>query len=152
MSQTSKNDPPGLSGYIENRRHILPIRVYFEDTDFSGFVYHTGYLRWCERGRSDLLRMLDIRHSELLEPSGDRPPAAFVVRSMQVDYLRPARIDDVIEVVTECTGVGGTFITLAQEVRRENDVLCRVTVKVVLVSLAGRPVRLPPIIRERFES
>ncbi len=151
MTQTSKREWPELSGVIEDRRHILPVRVYFEDTDFSGLVYHAAYLRWCERGRSDLLRMLGIHHSDLLNGSQGRPPAAFVVRSLEIGYLRPARIDDVVEVVTECTGVGGTFITLRQEVRRGGDTLCRVSVKVVLVSLEGKPVRLPPIIRELFE-
>lgn len=141
-----------MSGIIENRRHILPVRVYFEDTDFSGHVYHTGYLRWCERGRSDLLRMLGIHHSDLLDGSENRPPAVFVVRSLQIDYLRPAKMDDVLEVVTECTAVGGTFITLRQEVMRGDEVLCRVSVKVVLINLEGRPVRLPSIIKELFEA
>jgi acyl-CoA thioester hydrolase len=151
MPQRPNRDRPGLSGYIEGRQHILPVRVYFEDTDFSGFVYHTGYLRWCERGRSDLLRLLGIHHSELLEPKDDGQPTAFVVRSLEVDFLRPAKMDDIVDVVTECTGVGGTYITLRQEVCREEEVLCRVLVKVVLVNLSGRPSRLPPIIRERFE-
>jgi acyl-CoA thioester hydrolase len=148
----SNRDWPQLSGIIENRRHILPVRVYFEDTDFSGYVYHTSYLRWCERGRSDLLRMLGIHHSDLLDGLEDRSPAAFVVRSMQIDYLRPAKIDEVLEVVTECTAVGGTFITLHQEVMRGDELLCRVSVKVVLINLEGRPVRLPPIIKELFEA
>lgn len=148
----SNRDWPQLSGIIENRQHILPVRVYFEDTDFSGYVYHTSYLRWCERGRSDLLRMLGIHHSDLMDGLEDRQPAAFVVRSLQIDYLRPAKIDDVLEVVTECTAVGGTFITLHQEVMRGDELLCRVSVKVVLINLEGRPVRLPPIIKELFEA
>lgn len=148
----SNRDWPQLSGIIENRRHILPVRVYFEDTDFSGYVYHTSYLRWCERGRSDLLRMLGIHHSDLMAGLEDRPPATFVVRSLHIDYLRPARIDDILEMVTECTEVGGTFITLQQEVMRGDDTLCRVSVKVVLINLEGRPVRLPPIIKELFEA
>jgi acyl-CoA thioester hydrolase len=148
----SNRDWPQLSGIIENRRHILPVRVYFEDTDFSGYVYHTSYLRWCERGRSDLLRMLGIRHSDLLEGTEGRAPAAFVVRSLQIDFLRPAKIDEVLEVVTECTAVGGTYITLQQQVMRGEEALCRVAVKVVLISLEGRPVRLPPLIKQLFEA
>ena len=147
----SNRDWPQLSGIIENRRHILPVRVYFEDTDFSGFVYHTGYLRWCERGRTDLLRALGIHHSDLLQGAGSSPPAAFVVHSLKIDYLRPAMIDDIVEIVTECTDVGGTYITLHQEVRRGEEALCRVSVKVVFVNLDGRPIRLPPIIRQAFE-
>lgn len=148
----SNRDWPQLYGIIENRKHILPVRVYYEDTDFSGYVYHTSYLRWCERGRSDLLRMLGIHHSDLLQGTEGRAPAAFVVRSLQIDYLRPAQIDEVLEVVTECTAVGGTYITLRQEVMRGEEALCRVAVKVVLISLEGRPVRLPPLIKQLFEA
>ncbi|MBX2804842.1 MAG: YbgC/FadM family acyl-CoA thioesterase [Hyphomicrobiales bacterium] len=148
----SNRDWPQLSGVIEGRRHILPVRVYFEDTDFSGYVYHTSYLRWCERGRTDLLRMTGVHHSELLAGSEGHPPAAFVVRSIQVDYLRPARIDDMLEVMTECAAVGGTSITLQQEVTRDGERLCRVSVKVVLVTLDGRPLRLPPRFKELFEA
>lgn len=141
---------PDLAGRIEGRRHILPVRVYFEDTDFSGFVYHATYLRWCERGRSDLLRLLGIRHSDLHAPGEGGVPAAFVVRRLEVDYLLPARIDELVEVITECLHVGGAHIELAQHVCRGGDVLCTLKVKVVLVSQTGRPTRLPTLIAELF--
>lgn len=152
MTQQTESRWPDLAGRIEGRRHILPVRVYFEDTDFSGFVYHTSYLRWCERGRSDLVRLLGIHHSELHRPGDNGVPAAFVVRHLEIDYLRPAKIDEVLEVVTECTEAGGAHLTLAQHIRRGDVVLCRVSVKVVLISLDGRPQRLPQAIRDRFES
>ena len=140
---------PDLAGRIEGRRHILPVRVYFEDTDFSGFVYHANYLRWCERGRSDLLRLLGIHHSNLLAGEGG-VPAAFVVRRLEVDYLLPARIDELVEVITECLHVGGAHIELAQQVVRAGDVLCKLKAKVVLVSQTGRPTRLPALIAQLF--
>src|SRR5258708_29966055 len=93
---------PDLAGRLVEdagaRHHVLPIRVYFEDTDFSGLVYHATYLRWCERGRSDFLRLLGNDHQALFGGAGGREPAAFVVRRMALELLRPARIDEVLEV------------------------------------------------------
>ncbi len=77
MAPTTERGWPDLAGRIDGRRHILPVRVYFEDTDFSGFVYHTSYLRWCERGRSDLLRLLGVHHSDLVAPGERRDPGSF---------------------------------------------------------------------------
>jgi acyl-CoA thioester hydrolase len=138
----NKRQWPDLAGRIEEGRHILPVRVYFEDTDFSGLVYHTSYLRWCERGRSDYVRLRGILHSDLFAADNGQGPAAFVVRHMEVDYLRPAQMDDIVEVISECTEVGGAHLKLAQHVERDGTVLCRVTVKVVLINQAGKPLRL----------
>lgn len=138
---------PDLAGRIEGGRHVLPIRVYFEDTDFSGLVYHTSYLRWCERGRSDFIRLLGVNHGDLFAASEGREAAAFVVRRLEVDYLRPARIDEVLEIVTEGAETGGAHLTLVQRVERDGRPLCRVVVKVVLVSQSGKPMRLPAAVR-----
>jgi acyl-CoA thioester hydrolase len=124
------------------------VRVYFEDTDFSGFVYHTSYLRWCERGRTEFLRHLGISHSRLLAGETDGSvPCAFAVRRMNIDFLKPARIDDIIEVVTTARDAGKASITLAQEIRRGDAVLFRLDAQCVLVSLDGRLLRLPASIR-----
>lgn len=152
MTQPSERNWPDLAGRIENKRHILPVRVYFEDTDFSGFVYHTGYLRWCERGRSDLMRHIGIRHGDLHSAGENGVPSAFVVRRLETDYLLPAKIDDVLEVITECVEAGAAHLILAQQVCRGESVLCRVMAKVVLVSLDGKPQRLPKAIKERLKS
>jgi acyl-CoA thioester hydrolase len=141
---------PDLAGRIEQGRHTLPVRVYFEDTDFSGLVYHASYLRWCERGRSDFLRLLGVSHAELISPGSGAEPAAFVVRRLEIDYLRPARIDDVLEVITACTEIGGAHILLSQQIARHETVLCKLSVKVVLVGQSGRPVRLPGSAKEAF--
>ena len=95
-------------------RHVLPVRVYFEDTDFSGLVYHGSYVRWCERGRSDFLRLLGNSHRDLEEGAGEREPAAFVVRRMQLDFLKPAHIDDVLNIRTQVKEVGAATLTLDQ--------------------------------------
>ena len=86
-----------LDGFIRDGRHHQQVRVYYEDTDFSGLVYHATYLRWCERGRSDFLRLLGNDHQALFGGAGGREPAAFVVRRMQLEYRRPARIDEVLK-------------------------------------------------------
>jgi acyl-CoA thioester hydrolase len=139
---------PDLAGRLAPEGHTLPVRVYFEDTDFTGIVYHGAYLRWCERGRSDYLRLLGITHRELAE---GETQAAFVVRRLILDFFKPARIDDVLTVVSRPQEVTKATITLAQSVRRDDVQLCSATVLLALISPAGRPLRLPADLRDRFE-
>ncbi len=138
---------PDLAGRIDGRRHILPVRVYYEDTDFSGLAYHASYLRWCERGRSDWLRLLGVHHNELAAAATS---AAFVVRKLCIDYLKPAKIDDVLEVVSTCAGLTSATLTLGQQVRRDGVLLAEIEVLVVLVTAAGRPLRMPAEVRVAF--
>ncbi|MGF1650747.1 MAG: YbgC/FadM family acyl-CoA thioesterase [Hyphomicrobiaceae bacterium] len=143
---------PDLAGRLirtgqDEVRHLLPIRVYFEDTDFSGVVYHTSYLRWCERGRSDFLRLLGNDHHALLTGGEGREPAAFVVRRMALEYLKPARIDDVLEVKTELSGLGAASLDLNQRITRAGVVLFEARVTVVLVSQSGKPMRIGALLR-----
>jgi acyl-CoA thioester hydrolase len=149
-------DWPDLAGRLiedeHGRRHILPVRVYFEDTDFSGLVYHASYVRWCERGRSDFLRLLGGDHRRLIDGAGGSEPAAFVVRRMTFDFIRPARIDDVLEVETRAKALGAASLTLLQTIRRGSTVLCEAEVTVVLVSVSGKPLRLSAALRESFEA
>lgn len=149
MSEAERNWP-GLAGRIENGGHILPVRVYFEDTDFTGIVYHGSYVRWCERGRSDFLRLLGINHTALLRGDDGRAEANFVVRRIEMDYLRPAYIDDVLEVHSRTHEIGAATLTLAQTVMRGAEALMRAKVQVVLLSRAGRPLRLDKHIRDAF--
>lgn len=142
---------PDLAGRVEGKTHVLPVRVYFEDTDFTGLVYHANYLKFCERGRSDFVRLLGVHHRELIDGEGGKEPAAFVVRHMDIDFLKPARIDDVLEVRTQCAEIGGAVVTLLQEVMRDGAVLARLKVKVVLVSQSGKPMRLGVLVRSAFE-
>ncbi|MEG6507464.1 tol-pal system-associated acyl-CoA thioesterase [Methyloligella sp. 2.7D] len=138
---------PDLAGRIEGDRHILPVRVYFEDTDFAGIVYHANYLKFIERGRTDFIRLLGIHHQELANPQ-EGEPSVFVVRRIEIDYLRPAKLDDVLEVVTTCEEIGGASLTLAQEVMRGETVVARAKVIVVLISPSGKPQRIGKLIRE----
>ena len=103
------------AGRFEGREHRLPVRVYYEDTDFTGLVYHANYLRYFERGRSDCLRLMGIGHAELLD--GDRP-MAFVVSKMGLTFLKPARIDDQLVVRTHYDAVKGPRLLISRMLRR----------------------------------
>jgi acyl-CoA thioester hydrolase len=129
---------PAIAGRIVDGRHFLPVRVYYEDTDFSGIVYHANYLKFCERGRSDLLRLLGIEHRGL-----GRSGLAFAVRRMTCDFVKPARIDDLLEVVTRPLAIAGARLELAQSVQRADDTLFAANVTLALIDASGRPRRLP---------
>jgi acyl-CoA thioester hydrolase len=141
------NTWPDLAGRLttdsRGRFHVLPIRVYFEDTDFSGLVYHASYVRWCERGRSDFLRLLGNDNAQLISGATGREPSAFVVRRMALDYLKPAKIDDVLEIETRLKSMTAASLTLRQMVRRSERLLFEADVMLVLVSQSGKPMRLP---------
>jgi acyl-CoA thioester hydrolase len=141
---------PDLAGRIEGEIHVLPIRIYFEDTDFAGVVYHANFLKFCERARTDFVRLLGIHHQRLTDPE-EGEPLVFVVRRIEIDYLKPGRLDDVLEVITRCAEIGGASLTLDQEVRRGDTVLARARVTVVLVSSADKPQRIGAFIRGALE-
>ncbi len=123
--------------------HLMPVRVYYEDTDFSGVVYHASYLRFMERGRTELIRSLGIDQSVLFE--GDTP-LAFAVRRMLIDFLKPARMDDVLTIETTPVAAGGASLDLSQRVLRGEEVLVSAQVKVACVG-AGRARRIPQALR-----
>ena len=126
------------AGRFEGRDHLLPVRVYYEDTDFTGLVYHANYVRYFERGRSDFLRLTTAGHAELLD--GDTP-SAFVVAEMGLKFLKPARIDDALVVRTLYEAVKGPRLLIRQSVERGGEVLCRAEVTAVCIHLDGRPRR-----------
>ena len=136
-----------LDGEIRDGRHHMQIRVFYEDTDFSGIVYHANYLRFMERGRTNHLRLMGAeQHALFAEAQAETPGFAFVVRSMQIDYLKPARMDDVLDVVTWPVAVKGASISLAQEVRRGHDLLVKAEVRVAFIS-EGRAQPIPKALR-----
>ena len=140
---------PDLAGRMEGDAHVLPVRVYYEDTDFSGIVYHASYLRYCERGRSDFLRFAGGGHRALHEDQ--ETPAAFVVVRMEIDFVKPGRIDDILEVVTRCAEVTAATMTLDQQVHCADALLVRARVRVALIGENGRPQRLPAPVREALK-
>ncbi len=136
-----------LDGEIRDGRHVLAVRVYYEDTDFTGIVYHASYLRFLERGRTNYLRLLGADHRALFEATAQEAPGfAFVVRSMNIEFLKPARMDDVLEIWSEPAEVRGASLTLQQRVLRGDDVLTDANVRVAFVC-GGRARPIPKPLR-----
>jgi acyl-CoA thioester hydrolase len=136
-----------LDGEIRDGRHMLTVRVYYEDTDFSGIVYHANYLRYMERGRTNYLRLLGTDHRALFEETEQEAPgSAFVVRSMSIEFLKPARMDDVLEILTEPHEVKGASITLRQRIMRGEELLVEAIVRVAFVG-GGRARPIPKPLR-----
>ncbi len=136
-----------LDGEIRDGRHVMAVRVYYEDTDFTGIVYHASYLRFMERGRSNYLRLLGADHRALFEATEQEAPGfAFVVRSMTIEFLKPARMDDVLEIWTEPAEVKGASLTLRQRVVRGDEALIDAQVRVAFIS-GGRARPIPKPLR-----
>lgn len=138
--------PPG--GWMEERTHVFPVRVYYEDTDFSGFVYHASYLKFIERGRSEFLRICGIGHRELLNAA---EPLFWTVRKIEITYLRPAQIEDALTARTRVAGMTAARMLLDQWIERSGEMLTQASVEVCLIGAAGRPRRLPGAIRKQME-
>ena len=135
-----------LVGSIEGGVHLFPVRVYYEDTDAGGVVYHSNYLRFTERARTELLRHLGLQQSRLLAEDG----IGFVMRRCVADFLAPARLDDLLLVASRPTGLRGASLDFRQNVTRDGLELVRLQVKLACMSISGRPARLPPSVRAAF--
>src|SRR6202051_1822206 len=143
MNEAKRDDRFALDGEIRDGRHVMPVRVYYEDTDFSGIVYHANYLRFMERGRTNYLRLLGADQGALFaEAAKEAPGFAFVVRSMALEFLKAARMDDVLTVTTAPAEVKGASITLAQTVARGDETLVQAQVRVAFVA-GGRARPIP---------
>lgn len=125
----------------------MQVRVFYEDTDFSSAVYHASYLRFMERGRTNFLRLLGTDQRALFEEGqGEASGFAFVVRSMHIDFFKPAFMDDLLEIVTKPGEVKGASIVLVQQCKRGNDVLVEARVRVAFVA-GGKAQRIPKALR-----
>jgi acyl-CoA thioester hydrolase len=139
---------PDLSGFFDAAGvHRFPIRVYYEDTDAGGIVYHANYLRFAERARTEMLRLLGNSHARLMDEQG----VSFAVRRLGIDFVAPAKLDDTLEVETRITDIGGASFAVAQSVRRDGRELARADVKVAMINRAGRPARIPAPVRDALE-
>jgi acyl-CoA thioester hydrolase len=136
-----------LDGEMRSGRHWLTVRVYYEDTDFTGIVYHANYLRYMERGRTNHLRLLGADHRALFEETAKEAPGyAFVVRSMNIEYFKPARMDDILDIITEPEEVKGASITVRQRVMRGDELLVEAHVRVAFIA-GGRARPIPKPLR-----
>jgi len=136
-----------LDGELRDGRHTMPVRVYYEDTDFTGIVYHANYLRYMERGRTNYLRLIGADHRLLFEQTEvEAPGFAFVVRAMSIDFIKPARMDDILHVVSDPVEVKGASVTIRQKVLRGEELLVEAQVKVAFIS-GGRAKPIPKPLR-----
>lgn len=146
MNAPTRPLPP--SGVFQGKLHLFPVRVYYEDTDLSGIVYHANYLRWFERARSDLLRLLGIDQRAASE-TGE---GTYTVAELTIRYLAPARLDDAVTIATSATELGAASVRLRQQAMRDDDLLADASVRVGFISPDGRPRRQPSAWRAAFES
>jgi acyl-CoA thioester hydrolase len=137
-----------LSGALTDEGHVLTQRVYYEDTDFSGVVYHARYLHFMERGRTDFLRCLGVEQARL--HAGEGEGLAFVVHRMEIDFKGSARMDDVLDIVTTSEKAAGAKLILSQQVRLGDRLLIAARVIIAVVNRAGRPRRLPADLASKF--
>ena len=148
MKKPGQDTTAELAGRLIAGGHAMQVRVYYEDTDFTGIVYHANYLRFMERGRTNYLRLIGADHRALFEQTEKEAPSfSFVVRSMKIDFLKPAFMDDLLEVRTLSREVSGASILLLQQVMRGEEVLLEAEVRVAFVS-EGRPKRIPEPLRK----
>ena len=132
---------------MESRNFVYPLRIYYEDTDAAGMVYYANYLKFMERARTEWLRSLGFEQSRMVETHG----VAFVARSAAVEYLRPARLDDALEVVNTLESLGRAQVVFDQRVRRGEEILATGRMRIACVDPGcGRPVALPPSLHALF--
>lgn len=123
--------------------HRFPVRVYYEDTDAGGVVYYANYLRFAERARTEMMREMGADHAEMVRRHG----LSLAVRRCEIDYLRPAHLDDLLEVGTRLVACGGATLDAEQVVRRKREDLVRLRIRLACIGPAGRPARLPAPVR-----
>jgi acyl-CoA thioester hydrolase len=138
------NELKGL-GFLEGKVHVLPISIYYEDTDLSGFVYHANYLRYMERGRTEFFRLAGISKMAGLD---EEEPTAWTLRSIHVDYLRPARLDDIIHVRSRLIGLSGARMQAIQRITCKETLLVEGRIEACITTLTGKPRRLPKKVQE----
>ncbi len=134
-------------GAFHGKVHVLPIRIYYEDTDLSGIVYHANYLRYMERGRTEFFRAAGVKSLAKLEG----PDAfAWTLRKVAIDYLRPARLNDLIEVHTKAAALTGVRMTAEQDIFCNGQQLTRGMVEACIITLTGKPLRIPQETRDKL--
>jgi len=134
------------SGLFKDGAHHYPVRVFYEDTDAAGIVYYANYLKFAERARTEMIRLFGLEQRELMEQAG----LAFAVRKCTADYLRPARLDDHLVVVSRLTAIGGASMAVEQSVTRDGVPLVELSLKLACMTTEGRPARIPPDLRDKL--
>ena len=143
----AEREPQPSSGLFQGPLHLFPVRVYYEDTDLSGIVYHANYLRWFERARSDMLRLLGIDQRAAVEAGEGH----YAVAEINIRYFAPARLDDALVIVTEAVELRAASVRVHQRALRDGNPLAEAAVRVGFISPDGRPKRQPSAWRAAFD-
>jgi len=141
------NNKMNTLGWFEGRSHLYPIQIYYEDTDFSGIVYHANYLRYFERGRSSFLNLLGIKHADLWT----KLEIAFTIRKFEIEYKSPARIDEQIRIETTYDRITAARLLISQRCFKENTLITSAKCEAACISKLGKPIRVPKEIREKLK-
>jgi acyl-CoA thioester hydrolase len=133
------------TGHVDSTAglHVFPVRVYYEDTDAAGIVYYVNYLKFAERARTEMLRLMGREQQRMMESEG----VAFAVKSARVEYFRPARLDDALDVRTGLVEVAGASLKVRQSIFRGDELLVDMQIRLAVMDRGGRPTRLPADIR-----
>lgn len=135
-----------VQGVVRDGVHVFPVRIYYEDTDAGGIVYHARYLHFTERARSELMRLCGYDNRDLMKDPG----MAFAVRRAACDFRKPAVLDDLLEVHTTIARVGGASFEAVHEIKRDGETLVRIDIKLAGMALAGGVARLPAAVKDRL--
>jgi acyl-CoA thioester hydrolase len=136
-----------INGQFRGRIHVLPVRVYYEDTDLSGIVYHANYLRYMERGRMEFFRSAGVAEFAHMK---EEEPTAWTLRKVEIEYFRPARLNDLLEVHTKLTELTGVRMGAEQQVFCRGEQLTQARVEACVITLTGKPRRIPKTTYEKL--
>lgn len=139
---------PSIEARMDGDIYIYPLRIFYEDTDAAGIVYYANYLKFIERARTEMLRAAGINHSGMQAAYG----CVFVVRSCVLDYILPARLDDMVDIHTRIIAVKGASLIAEQNVLRAAQILVRSELRLACMGENGAPMRFPPILRSALEA
>lgn len=142
MTQMNKS----ATSHPEAPHYTISARVYYEDTDAGGIIYHANYLKFAERGRTEMLRATGIDHQKLMQDFG----IILVVRHIEMDFRASGKLDDLLHIHTTITQIGNTSMVMQQNILRDEKILAEITVTVVAINRDGRAVRIPPQLRQNF--
>ncbi len=143
---TSPNTPINILGNFEGRTHLYPVHIFYEDTDFSGVVYHANYLRFLERARSSFLNLLGITHANLW----DEHKLAFTIREITIEYKSPAKVDDHLVIHTTYDHLKGARLRISQSCYREKTLIVKAEIEAACITASGKPVRSPDLLKNKL--
>lgn len=146
MMETSSQNTKSILGTFDGRTHFYPVHIFYEDTDFSGVVYHANYLRFLERARSSFLNLLGITHANLW----DEHQLAFTIQKISIEYKSPAKVDDHLVIHTTYDHLKGARLLISQSCYREKTLIVKADIEAACITASGKPVRSPEFLKTKL--